>query len=183
MAAPPSSQPQPKRLKSSTSTLGEPSTFEEHLNSTSQSFADGNYEATWPRPRTGLPTNNREPLVFQQIDVDEYDGKTVFDNAENMKDMSIVRMYGITEEGFSVLAHVHGFLPYFYVPAPSGFKEEHVQSFMTTLDVESTHPPSQQSFNLQTQAAIRRDSKRQEQAGRAVIDVRIVLKQSIFGYQ
>ncbi|ORY50267.1 DNA polymerase delta catalytic subunit [Rhizoclosmatium globosum] len=83
-----------------------------------------------------------------------------------MKDMSIVRMYGITEEGFSVLAHVHGFLPYFYVPAPNGFKEEHVQSFMTTLD-----------------AAIRRDSKRQEQAGRAVIDVRIVLKQSIFGYQ
>ncbi|ORY23074.1 hypothetical protein BCR33DRAFT_728248, partial [Rhizoclosmatium globosum] len=35
--------------------------------------------------------------------------RTIFDDAENMKDVSIVRMYGITEEGFSVLAHLHGF--------------------------------------------------------------------------
>ncbi|ORY33828.1 hypothetical protein BCR33DRAFT_723042 [Rhizoclosmatium globosum] len=35
--------------------------------------------------------------------------RTILDDAENMKDMSIVRMYGITEEGFSVLAHLHGF--------------------------------------------------------------------------
>ncbi|KAJ3342891.1 DNA-directed DNA polymerase delta [Entophlyctis luteolus] len=55
---------------------------------------------------------------------------------------------------------------YFYVPAPAGFTDAHISSFATTLD-----------------AAIRRDSKRQELSGRAVTDVQIVLKKSIFGYQ
>ncbi|KAI9347758.1 DNA polymerase family B-domain-containing protein [Obelidium mucronatum] len=122
----------------------EPSSFEQHLNSTEHAFAN----------------------VFQQIDVDEYDGPTCFSNPENLKDMTLLRLYGITEEGHSVLAHVHGFLPYFYVPAPAGFQGEHIAAFSSALDT-----------------AIRRDSRRQELAGRAVIDVRMVQKQSIFGYQ
>ena len=32
-------------------------------------------------------------------------------------------------EGHSVLAHVHKFLPYFFVPAQPGFKEDHCQQF------------------------------------------------------
>ncbi|ORY27289.1 hypothetical protein BCR33DRAFT_746121 [Rhizoclosmatium globosum] len=57
---------------------------------------------------------------------------------------------------------------YFYVPAPNGFKStQHVQ---------------QQPIDHQIQTTIRRNSNRQEEAGRAVIDVRIVLEQSIFGY-
>ena len=34
----------------------------------------------------------------------------------------IVRMYGVTMEGNSVMAHIHGFAPFFYVPAPANFK-------------------------------------------------------------
>ncbi|KAJ3249040.1 DNA-directed DNA polymerase delta [Chytriomyces hyalinus] len=156
-----------KRLKTSASTLSEPSVFEEHLTQSASAFATapGSYEAAWPRSSLNLPSSNAAPLVFQQIDVDEYDGVTL-NNSNGLRDMSLIRMYGITQEGFSVLCHVHGFLPYFYIPAPNGFTEQNLQSFKEALDT-----------------AIRRDSKRQEIAGRAVIDVRIVLKQSIFGYQ
>ncbi len=41
----------------------------------------------------------------------------------------IVRMYGVTQQGVSVLAHVHGFAPYFFVPAPQGFREEDCSKF------------------------------------------------------
>lgn len=32
----------------------------------------------------------------------------------------IIRMFGVTDSGNSVCCHIHGFAPYFYVPAPSG---------------------------------------------------------------
>ena len=33
----------------------------------------------------------------------------------------IIRIYGVTEKGNSVMAHVHGYAPYLYVPAPANF--------------------------------------------------------------
>ena len=41
----------------------------------------------------------------------------------------VIRMFGITAEGNSVVAHIHGFSPYFFVPAQSGFKREHCEAF------------------------------------------------------
>lgn len=41
----------------------------------------------------------------------------------------IVRMFGVTEDGNSVLAHIHGFAPYFFVPAQTGFKAESCNAF------------------------------------------------------
>ena len=35
---------------------------------------------------------------------------------------SVIRMYGVTKEGYSVCAHVYNFRPYFYVEFPSGFE-------------------------------------------------------------
>lgn len=32
----------------------------------------------------------------------------------------ILRAFGVTDEGFSVCCHIHGFAPYFYTPAPPG---------------------------------------------------------------
>ena len=43
--------------------------------------------------------------------------------------MPIVRIYGITEQGNSVMAHVHGFAPYFFVPAPPKFTVENCAAF------------------------------------------------------
>lgn len=46
----------------------------------------------------------------------------------------IVRFYGVTMEGNSVLCHVHGFLPYFYVPAPPNFSPDECEKFRSELD-------------------------------------------------
>lgn len=47
----------------------------------------------------------------------------------------IVRLYGVTEAGNSVLALVHGVIPYFYVEAPPGFKLEDCAEFRRSLNV------------------------------------------------
>mgnify|MGYP000005319358 FL=1 len=46
----------------------------------------------------------------------------------------IIQMYGVTMEGNSVLCHIHGFVPYFYVPAPPGFDHSHCSEFLDGLD-------------------------------------------------
>ncbi|CAI2375632.1 unnamed protein product [Moneuplotes crassus] len=48
----------------------------------------------------------KQPLVFMQIDIDYY---------VTRKEDCVLRMYGVTKEGNSVLTHIHGFRPYFYV--------------------------------------------------------------------
>lgn len=42
----------------------------------------------------------------------------------------IIRMFGVTDSGNSVCCHIHGFAPYFYVPAPNG----EFSSSLLTLD-------------------------------------------------
>lgn len=34
----------------------------------------------------------------------------------------VIRLYGVTQEGHSVFTHVHGFVPYFYIPCPPNFE-------------------------------------------------------------
>lgn len=41
----------------------------------------------------------------------------------------IIIMYGVTMDGNSVATHVHGFSPYFYVPAPQGFRVDDCSKF------------------------------------------------------
>jgi DNA polymerase delta subunit 1 len=43
-------------------------------------------------------------------------------------------MTGVTEEGNSVVAHVHGFTPYFICDAPPGFEANQVDNFRTSLN-------------------------------------------------
>lgn len=73
----------------------------------------------WPR---GLSLTG----VFQQIEVVE---------SSHPKHGPTLRLFGITNAGNSVLAHVHGFRPYFYVAAPSGFLQADCQAFKDTLNV------------------------------------------------
>lgn len=46
----------------------------------------------------------------------------------------IIQMYGVTMEGNSVLCHIHGFVPYFYIPAPPGFDHSYCSEFLDELD-------------------------------------------------
>ena len=64
--------------------------------------------------------------VFQQIDLEEYQAP---------HSPPVIRMYGATKEGHSVMVHVHGFLPYFFVNAPRGFTQGACTDFKNALNV------------------------------------------------
>lgn len=78
----------------------------------------------------------------------------------------IMRMFGITMEGNSVCCHVHGFAPYLYVSAPTGFDRTHLQPFKDALDKAVLADMRGNKNNLQE----------------AVLNVELVEKQPILGY-
>lgn len=75
-------------------------------------------------------------------------------------------MYGVTMEGNSVCAHVHGFAPYLYVQAPSNFEKSHLSEFKKALDLVLMKDIKNNRDNIQE----------------AVLSVEIVQKQSIHFY-
>ncbi|XP_014678867.1 PREDICTED: DNA polymerase delta catalytic subunit-like [Priapulus caudatus] len=122
--------------------------------------------ARWSRPPLPLLDPTRHSLTFQQIDLDHYIG----DHMEGMPGSTvgsspIIRMYGVNMEGNSVCAHVHGFTPYFYVPAPANFREEHCGLFRNALN-----------------AAVLQDSRSKEKMSIAVLAVEVQKKESMYGY-
>jgi len=48
---------------------------------------------------------------------------------------SLLKHLPYVQEGHSVLAHIKGFWPYFYVAVPRGFETEDIHSFMSDLNV------------------------------------------------
>ncbi|GAA5967568.1 hypothetical protein JCM21900_003343, partial [Sporobolomyces salmonicolor] len=66
----------------------------------------------WGRPEAPNLNPQKDRLVFQQIDLEEHSPPGSGPQ---------IRAFGVTEAGHSVLMHVRGFLPYFWVAAPRGF--------------------------------------------------------------
>lgn len=64
--------------------------------------------------------------MFQQIDIEE---------TSEAKFGPVLRVFGVTEEGHSVLAHIRDFLPYFWVGAPRGFTNNDCKPFGIYLNV------------------------------------------------
>ena len=81
--------------------------------------------------------------------------------------VQILRVTGITMEGNSVCAHIHGFFPYIYVPAPTGsFTPANCNDFMNALN-----------------SALEADSRStREQVVKYVLAVDPVQKCSMYGY-
>ncbi|KAI8898444.1 DNA polymerase family B-domain-containing protein [Globomyces pollinis-pini] len=145
-----------------------PSVFEEELerlNNASDQVTLG--EESWERPAIHL--DSKLPLVFQQIDVEDYYGSSpaIFPNPYGVKEQSLIRIFGVTESGNSVMCHVHGFYPYLYVQAPTGFNQAHIRPYIASLNsVLSSRIPKGKSFG-----------------GESVLDVELTNKSSIYGYQ
>lgn len=63
---------------------------------------------------------------FQWMDIDLTSGSPLLNNpasghgvvGSTEGPVPVIRLYGSTREGQSVLAHIHGFTPYFYVLLP-----------------------------------------------------------------
>ncbi|KAJ7623462.1 DNA polymerase family B-domain-containing protein [Roridomyces roridus] len=78
---------------------------------------------SWARPPLPPIDPKKDSIIFQQIEVeDAYEGLPTF------------RMFGVTKNGNSVLAHVRDFSPYFYVAQPRGFRPEDLVPFRQELN-------------------------------------------------
>ncbi|VUZ57732.1 unnamed protein product [Hymenolepis diminuta] len=86
----------------------------------------------------------------------------------NHSPVPIIRVYGVTESGNSVVAHVHGFMPYFYVAAPQLFTNDHLAEFRKQLNL-----------------ILHRELKGNQAEGiqDLVLKVDLVEKESIFGFR
>ncbi len=92
-----------------------PSSFERQLNAESASNSISNI----CRTEDWKATLHDQPLIFQQIEMDHYlIGETVEKDESFNSQVPVIRLYGVTIGKHSVLCHIHGFLPYFYIKAP-----------------------------------------------------------------
>lgn len=107
----------------------EKTNFEEDLERLTQEIRDADGQSMekdqkWARPPLAAFNTRDDVITFQQIDIEEsmdHNGPTL-------------RLFGLTEKGNSILAHITGFLPYFFVPAPNGFNTKHLQPFIRALE-------------------------------------------------
>lgn len=136
-----------------TSSSQQPPTFEQELKSLDADMDFDikieNTQATWGRAPAPKLTPSKDKLVFQQLELDEY--------MDYNAGKPVVRFYGVTAAGNSVVCHVRNFMPYFYFPAPIGFQRSHL------LPLKQVLCDSLGSSNM-------------------VQKCEIVMKQSIYGY-
>jgi DNA polymerase delta subunit 1 len=76
-------------------------------------------------------------------------------------------MFGVTDNGVSIVCHIHGFAPYFYIQAPKNFQKENCKLFMDKLN----------------RAVIRDMRSNEEKIENAVLAIEMVQKQSIYGFR
>ncbi|VDB88666.1 unnamed protein product [Peniophora sp. CBMAI 1063] len=99
----------------------------EKLNTESEGAASDEGGAnSWGRPELAPINEDRDSITFQQIDIEEA--------VDAQRGGINLRMYGVTEGGHSVMMHVLGFQPYFYVPVPRGFDNSDIEPFKTYLN-------------------------------------------------
>ena len=128
----------------------------------------GSQESRWRRKPVSLIKPTEDVLIFQQMDLDHYLGQHIagMPGATEGK-VPIIRMFGVTDEGNSVLAHIHGFLPYFHVPAPeANFTDENCVTFRDQLN-----------------AAIVADSRGNQGVAQPVLGVEVEQKSSMYGFR
>ncbi|XP_050344943.1 DNA polymerase delta catalytic subunit [Nymphalis io] len=122
-----------------------PCSFEEQLAGmecefdSSQIFGDGPENQTtnikWSRPNPPDLKPNEHAFIFQQIDIDHYNGQPLKGMpGSQLGPVPIMRMYGVTLNGNSVCCYVHGFTPYFYVTVPFNFNQSSCHELKTNLN-------------------------------------------------
>ena len=94
--------------------------------------------------RPNAPTPH-DATVFQWTAIDMYTDNPLRAHpnrgsrmpGSNVGPVPVVRLYGVTAEGHSVLAHVYGFTPYCYCSAPVEFDEaKHTNTLTQTIDAQ-----------------------------------------------
>ncbi|ORX48063.1 hypothetical protein DM01DRAFT_1377023 [Hesseltinella vesiculosa] len=100
------------------------SSFEEELKILEDTM-DVDSKVVWKRSAAPTLDPAKDPLVFQQIEIDEY--------INYRTKRPVIRFFGVTRNGNSVTCHVEDFLPYFYFAAPNGLKKADMPSVKQAL--------------------------------------------------
>ncbi|EDO49294.1 predicted protein [Nematostella vectensis] len=151
----------------------QPSSFESELASLQgddgavETATRGRPSDKWPRPALPPFEPASDNIQFQQLDVENYIGTPLLGMpGSKVGPVPIIRMFGVTMDGNSVLCHIHGFVPYFFVPAPPGFQEIHCSLFRDTLD----------------KAVLNDMRSNRDGVTQAVLAVDYMMRESIYGY-
>ncbi|PIK37764.1 DNA polymerase delta catalytic subunit [Apostichopus japonicus] len=124
-------------------------------------------ESSWKRPDAPTLDVQKDAVVFQQLDLEHYLGKQLAGMPGSHQPVTpIIRMFGISQAGNSILCHIHGFMPYFYVPAPQDFKREHCGQFRDALN----------------KAVLADMRSNKDNLTQSVLDVDVMDKESMYGY-
>ncbi|KAH9131844.1 hypothetical protein AeRB84_021559 [Aphanomyces euteiches] len=109
------------------------------------------HASSWPRNELPQYNATEHSIRFQWIDIGMYDGEPLAVNPYSRTQpipgpragsTSIVRLTGVTEEGHSIMAHIHGFVPYFYASCPDGLKPSDCGVVREALDAVAKKNPS-----------------------------------------
>ena len=121
----------------------------------------------WRRPPV---TNLQEnvAMCFNQIEVDYaicMEPVEFSTDGDTEEKAAVIRMFGVTREGCSIVAHVHGFRPYFYAKAPPGFTPHDISMFSSSLS-----------------GRLKSSARANEQTQNPVLSIELVSRQSIMHY-
>ena len=139
--------------------------------------------SAWARKSLGPLDPHVDAMAFQWIDIDMYDGLPLQKNPKEgaavpgvqfsgdaRQSAAVIRLFGVTMDGNSVLMHVHGVLPYFYCFCPDNFDESRCGDVRQVLDAAVSQRE--------------RDSSSSSSNNARVVGVQVVRdKMSIYGYQ
>lgn len=96
---------------------------------------ESDYRSQWLRAPLPALDPQQHTVTFQQMELDHYLGEPIAGMpGSKVGPVPIVQMFGVTKSGNSVMAHVHGFSPYFFTPAPQGFTEAMCDPFRRQLE-------------------------------------------------
>ncbi|SPN98922.1 probable DNA-directed DNA polymerase III [Cephalotrichum gorgonifer] len=140
---PPSSQNDPRsKLSSSQPKSAFESDVLEKLSQDASGLKQSNAEKdqVWDRPPVGDFSPQRDTLCFQAIEAEEgtlHGGRPV------------VRLFGVTEKGNSVMLHVRDFKHYLYVAAPMSFQPSDCPAYAAYLNSQvASYTPAIHSVSL-----------------------------------
>lgn len=94
----------------------------------------------WRRPPLEPIEASHDTISFQQLSIDyvimkEDPAYSRSNGKRKLGTAPVIRMFGVTEKGNSVLAFVHGFEPYFYILCPQHIDSaEEIERFRSLLN-------------------------------------------------
>lgn len=120
----------------------------------------------YKRKKTPLINDDQDNFKFMQIDVDYYTEEASqlpsYIPLRKGEEYAVLRMYGVTECGNSVMAHIHNFLSYFYCEVGPKHQEE--------------------DFSAEQLQKLAKDISAQHKIPGAVKHIECEMKASVMGY-